>query len=128
MCGERKVHDRKWSIECLTKLVTAAAVSIHYQLSPVCTESVNNMSLDWSGLPPGIDPSAGRLKLARAVNKRRQVENLLACLRPLIQTGDTIVEFCGSSGYVVLPLAHMFPANNFVLVDKNKNGLDIGTP
>lgn len=45
---------------------------------------------------------------------------LVLLVRPL-----KIVEFCGGSGFVLLPLAYLYPQHRFVLIDMKRTSLDI---
>jgi tRNA G46 methylase TrmB len=61
---------------------------------------------------------------SRRDNKRAQVDNLAALLATLLEHTEThahvqpvVVDFCGGSGHMALPLAHRFPHCQFIIVD-----------
>lgn len=73
----------------------------------------------WSALGV-LDPErGGRLGSRRAQRKRWQVESLARILRSIVQPGDRIVDFGAGSGNFGLPLAAMFPAATWTMVEMN---------
>lgn len=84
-------------------------------------------NIPWTALPPGLDPTYGQLSHHRASNKRLQIQNIYSMLAPHLQDGQVIVEFCASSGYIVLVLAYYFPRCTFVILDMKPHSIAIGT-
>jgi hypothetical protein len=109
-----------------------------------------NWAWDWSKLPRAADPSfvysasphhvaasRGTSRGKKMEWKRLQVENLAFFVHLILQHPKysagvdghqrqlTIVDFCGGSGYVALPLACKWPQHRFVLVDLKQRSLDI---
>lgn len=94
--------------------------------------SINHIS--WHQLPYSVSPAGGNLPEIRINRKINQVENLIAVAKSLIEyrlknKNNTnklkIVEFCGGSGFVVLPLAALYPEYDFVLIDSKIKSMEI---
>ena len=91
------------------------------------------MRIDWSNIPEACWPRAGGLKGDRAQRKRWQIENMaksgiaLARAAPPKGAGERvkIVEFCGGSGFLCLPLAALLPDCDFVMIDMKEKSVDI---
>lgn len=86
-------------------------------------------------MPQGCHPTGGLLPFSRVARKVQQVNNLVLPARMMIESllkaweGDRplrVVEFCAGSGFVLLPLAKMFPDVDFVLIDYKKKSVEIG--
>ena len=54
--------------------------------------------MDWTRIPPGCDPSAGKHSVVRAWRKRRQVENLLGPVEWLVNLRREAREAAGAAG------------------------------
>lgn len=93
----------------------------------------NQCEIPWTTWPGSLHPAGGNVPLERQHRKLNQVENMINLAVPLIQSALArcevnappslkgqvkVVEFCAGSGYIVLPLAALFPQVNFVLLDK----------
>lgn len=111
------------------------------------------VELDWSMIPPALDPAAEftaldvrqdtiagkddqgrtRLKGDRGLRKRQQVESFLRVLAPMVQQmykekgrRVRVVEFCSGTGNATLALAWVLrPWATFVLVEKYPVAADI---
>ena len=70
----------------------------------------------WESLPAAADPCKF-MDRARGLRKRKQIDNLVALLRPLLKPGDHIVDFCGGAGHMSIPLALSFPECTVTLLD-----------
>ena len=70
----------------------------------------------WESLPVAADPCK-YMDRGRGLRKRRQIDNLVALLRPLVRPGDHIVDFCGGAGHMSIPLALSFPECTVTLLD-----------
>jgi len=80
-------------------------------------------ALDWAALPASVDPAAtsgrgGQIPAKRAERKRWQVESLWRAASWLLpnthspsdpEKQPVLVDFCGGSGHVGLPLAALLP-------------------
>jgi hypothetical protein len=96
-------------------------------------------TVDWSQQPPELDPSRGLGEHKQRLDRKRdQLTGLVHVIGALIQVrdlflachntetsidtcqpGDVVVDFCAGGGHLTLVLAHLFPHNQFVLLDKN---------
>ena len=93
--------------------------------------------IDWAALPTSVDPGAtkgrgGLIPPRRAERKRWQVESLWRAASWLLPStgtepgnGAVIVDFCGGSGHVGLPLAALLPSCHVVVADINAESLEI---
>jgi hypothetical protein len=89
-------------------------------------------------MPESVHPVGGLLPPTRIQRKVQQVNNLVIPARMQIESllkvwsSDEkgrrlrVVEFCAGSGFVLLPLAKMFPRVEFVLIDYKKRSIEIG--
>ena len=89
-------------------------------------------------MPESVHPVGGLLPPTRIQRKVQQVNNLVIPARMQIESllkvwsSDEkgrrlrVVEFCAGSGFVLLPLAKMFPCVEFVLIDYKKRSIEIG--
>eukprot|EP01039_Chlorochromonas_danica_P010880 gene10879-12094_t len=78
----------------------------------------------WDRWPASVHPSGGELPEQRIARKTEQIEAMLVVAIHLIETLSQerphklkVVEFCGGSGYLALPLAMIYPEVDFVLID-----------
>lgn len=87
-----------------------------------------------SDMPSGCTPAGGRLPSSRLGRKIHQVNNMVLPARALIEglleswnreRRLRVVEFCAGSGFVLLPLAQLFPRVEFVLIDYKQRSIDI---
>ena len=87
-----------------------------------------------SDMPFGCTPAGGRLPSSRLGRKIHQVNNMVLPARALIEglleswnreRRLRVVEFCAGSGFVLLPLAQLFPRVEFVLIDYKQRSIDI---
>ncbi len=89
-------------------------------------------------MPESVHPVGGLLPPTRIQRKVQQVNNLVIPARMQIESllkvwsSDEkgrrlrVVEFCAGSGFVLLPLAKMFPHVEFVLIDYKRRSIEIG--
>ena len=78
-------------------------------------------------LPVSVDPAAmmsgkdqrGRDASVKIGKKRSQVQSMLQLILPMVNDGDTAVEFAAGSGYIGLALAALRPNVRVVLMDQN---------
>ena len=85
-------------------------------------QGVESSPVDWSSLPPPLDPffrESCLLPEGRALRKRQQIESLLSHTLPLVQDGDTICDFGAGAGHIGLLLAFLRPSCRVVLVEHN---------
>lgn len=80
---------------------------------------------DWSAAPPGVDPADGGVPPERVERKRQQLGFMLSVLARIVRPGDVIVDFCGSSGHLALPIAAAFPSCQTVIVDMKERCIEI---
>lgn len=73
--------------------------------------------VDWTSVPPSIDPSSGNLDEGRACRKRQQLESAAAYAATLLRPGQTCVDFGAGSGHLGLLLAHLFDDIRVILVE-----------
>ena len=81
----------------------------------------------WQGLPIDVDPASmmsgkdqrGRDASVKIGRKRSQVQSMLALILPMVNDGETAVEFACGSGYIGLVLAALRPQVRVVLMDQN---------
>jgi hypothetical protein len=94
--------------------------------------TINHIS--WENIPYSVSPAGGYLPDKRINRKINQVENLIAVAKSLIEyrlnnnnnnNKLKIVEFCAGSGFVILPLAAMYPEYDFVLIDSKIKSMEI---
>jgi len=82
-------------------------------------------------LPPAARVTGdkpGKLKGARAVRKEGQLRSLLRCVVAMLPEeydGATIVDFCGGTGHLALPLALLLPHCKVVVVDIGSRSLHL---
>ncbi|CAD7702304.1 unnamed protein product [Ostreobium quekettii] len=88
--------------------------------------------IDWDALPASCDPrrflqSKDPSTSGRAMRKRWQVESFCLLLRRLLSTPQRqkVVDFGCGTGCLVVPLAHLFPAHQFVGLDMKAQALRI---
>jgi hypothetical protein len=83
-------------------------------------------TVDWSQQPPELDPSRGLGEHKQRLDRKRdQLTGLVHVIGAMIQPGDVVVDFCAGGGHLTLVLAHLFPHNQFVLLDKNDVSLSL---
>lgn len=96
------------------------------QLPPVPSSSLNEESWPFDSVPPAgqVSGSApGQLSGKRAKRKEGQLRSLLRCIIAMLPVKDddkkkvTIVDFCGGTGHLALPLALLLPQCDVVIVD-----------
>jgi hypothetical protein len=86
--------------------------------------------ITWEAWPSAVHPIGGDLPLERQKRKQEQIESLLLTAIQLINQSRLrspsspsacrrlrVVEFCGGSGHIALPLACIFPSIEIVLID-----------
>lgn len=103
--------------------------TLRYTVNPVDRDRV-----DWTHMHPSCDPSGGGIPANRLLKKRQELDNMCWCVERLLARYSTfkkaseirVVEFCGGSGYTLLPLACRHPEVQFVLVDMKKQSIQIG--
>lgn len=102
------------------------------QLPPTHTHaSGDDWPFDTNSLPSaahvtGDEP--GKLKGARATRKEGQLRSMLTCVLAMLpkeKKGATIVDFCGGTGHLALPLALMLPDCKVVVVDIGSRSLQL---
>mmetsp|Transcript_44948 Transcript_44948/g.101464 ORF Transcript_44948/g.101464 Transcript_44948/m.101464 type:complete len:220 (-) Transcript_44948:1190-1849(-) len=111
-----------------------AAVPI-YESSPMkpAGSGPGRFAVDWQSLGPGVAPTAGGLDHLRSSRKAQQVDNLLSAAivfvehRLAVAGHARVVEFCGGSGHVALPVAALFRDKNVevVVLDMKEKSLDL---
>lgn len=121
---------------CLKKYEEAVADLLPHvtpcfsQLPPTPSPVTNEWPFDI--LPPaarvtGREP--GKLKGARAVRKEGQLRSLLQCIVAMLpsdkRTAATIVDFCGGTGHLALPLALLLSRVKVVVVDIGSRSLQL---
>lgn len=80
-------------------------------------------TLPWEQLPEAINPTEGKMSDVRAQRKRQQLNNLVAMVTELAQTGNTIVDFCSGTGHVGIVLAHALPHCQVILIENKEESL-----
>jgi SAM-dependent methyltransferase len=93
-------------------------------VAPLPVDDVEREELSWPNLPDGVSLVEEHLPEKRLEKKRRQVENMIACLKTFVRPGHVIVEFCCGSGHVALVAAHLFKETTVVLVDSKQQSLE----
>lgn len=84
--------------------------------------------IDWSLLPPGLDPAAGELQPDRAQRKRQQIVSLIRILeRDIAPLYDhmTVVDFGAGSGHIGLLFAYRNPSSNVILAERKEYCVDV---
>ena len=90
--------------------------------------------IDWSLLPPALDPTAGELESRRAIKKREQISSLVIesekeIARRLSQKLDkdrfTVCDFGAGSGHIGLLIAFRNPHIDVVLVERKEYSVDV---
>lgn len=85
-------------------------------------------------LPFGATPEGGRLPNSRCWRKNIQVRNMIEPVTHYIhflnklnitKKNIKVVEFCAGSGFLILPLACLFPEVQFVLIDLKSKSIEI---
>ena len=97
-------------------------------INPIYHDYASRLNIDWNIIPPACAPRGGLLPEKRIHRKEQQVESLIRPILDLIKvrgSNITVVEFCAGSGFVILPLAAMFPSANFVLIDAKSQSIAI---
>ena len=90
----------------------------------------------WERVSWATRPEGGGIPEERRDRKTRQVENMVIPACAIIEHFATrinrnkikrlkVVEFCGGSGYVLLPLAQLYPHVDFVLIDNKAKSIQI---
>ena len=94
----------------------------------------------WPCLPPEAQVTGdgpGKLKGTRALRKEGQMRSMLRCVMAMLperRSGDsevvqqspvTIVDFCGGTGHLALPLALLLPDCKVIVVDLNARSLQL---
>jgi hypothetical protein len=103
-------------------------------------------AIDWSKIPASLQPKGGYLPTKRIARKTQQVLRMMQlsmqvikqyidiCTARDMQASSSashvnktlrIVEFCAGSGFVLLPLAALYPQHEFILIDMKGPSLDI---
>lgn len=112
-------HDAVDTLQQLSQLTcspcTAAAPT--KDIKEIYGASMNRIT--WEQWPAGVHPKDGGLPSSRLLRKIEQIESMLLICMHLIDMIRPlrVVEFCGGSGYIVLPLAALYPDIEFVLID-----------
>ena len=95
-------------------------------IRPRYEKVVHRQLFSWEeDIPEACWPRAGGLKGDRAKRKRWQIENMARAILPLARPGCKIVEFCGGSGFLCLPLAALLPSCTFIMVDMKERSVEI---
>ncbi len=95
----------------------------------------------WSEVSWATRPEGGGIPPKRRERKARQVENMVVPARAIIENALRlqsklrssepqekrlrVVEFCAGSGFVLLPLAQLYPQVDFVLIDYKAKSIQI---
>lgn len=137
----QKLHTNKRRDRLVVKersLFLSVVDNLQYAIVDPMYSSHTVVKVDWKNLPACSHPAGGLIPKDRIFRKTVQVENMLSpvialihALTSIIQSEQqstihlTIVEFCAGSGYVLLPLAAMFPYHSFILIDNKAKSIAI---
>ena len=129
--SSRVMHTRVWE-EALDIVSNQGVQPSYVELPSVCSSKLGDVSVDWDSMPEGTDPAAatgrgGRIPAQRAQKKRWQVESLWRVVSLLVDPAQpaVVVDFCGGSGHVGLPLAVLLPHCKVIVADINVESLEM---
>lgn len=125
----QKAKDLSLSVHPAYKIYADMLRSEKVILSYNFYNSYSDVSIDWQNLPYGVSVAGGKLPTNRCSRKTVQVENLMLPVMKILNKIEgskiKVVEFCAGSGFVALPLAHLYKHVEFVIIDCKMKSLDI---
>jgi hypothetical protein len=119
--------------KCLDELLKGG-VTPNYKRYAQPLPNILDKNPFWERVSWATRPEGGGIPAERRERKIQQVENMVVPARAIIEYALArrdkrkrlkVVEFCGGSGYVLLPLAQLYPHVDFVLVDCKAKSIQI---
>ena len=120
-------------LRCLEAII-AGGVSPDYKMYGTPLPEILKKYPLWSEVSWATRPEGGGIPPKRRDRKAHQVENMVVPTRAIIENALAtepqekrlrVVEFCAGSGFVLLPLAQLYPQVDFVLIDYKAKSIQI---